>query len=73
MPRHIRSSHVHPCHCGTPPSGGHTAAIDATATRSPTVESAHEATQAQAPNPLLAINIGMGFFFSVAALVVVLS
>ncbi len=70
MFRDIRNSHVHPCHYGPPRSAGHSAAIDPTGTCSPAA--LNPKTQAQGPNPLWAINIGMGVFLAAAALVVVL-
>jgi hypothetical protein len=72
MPRDIRSSHVHPCQYGPPRSVGHRAAIVTTATCSPSPANTQTATPTQGPNPLWAINIGMGAFLAAAALVVVL-
>jgi hypothetical protein len=66
MPRYLRSSlsEITPPHYATASSARHTAAIAA--------PHAKAAIQAQAPNPLWAINIGMGVFFALAAVVVML-
>jgi len=72
MLRDIHSSHVHPGHYGPPPSDGHSAAIVPTATCSPAALNAQTATQAQGPNPLWAINIGMGVFLAATALIMIL-
>jgi hypothetical protein len=62
MPREIRSSHVHPGHYG-PPCSARPSAANVPTTRSPAAANALTAAQAQGPNPLWAINIGMGIFF----------
>lgn len=72
MPPDIRSSHVLPCHYGPTRLARHRAAIVTTAARISSAEDAQTATQTQGPNPLWAINIGMGVFLAATALVVVL-
>lgn len=72
MYRDIRSSPPHPCHYRPPRSAGHRAAIVPTATRSPPAATPQTATPAQDPNPLWAINIGMGVFLAATALIVIL-
>lgn len=71
MPPDLHSSHVHPSHYGPPPSAGHIAATVTTATRTPSAADTQTATRAKGPNPLWAINIGLGVFLVVAALVVI--
>ena len=60
---------VHLCHYGPPRSAGHRAAIVPTETCNPGAVNAQKATPAQGPNPLWAINIGMGVFLAAAVLV----
>jgi hypothetical protein len=66
MPRYLRSSlsEITPPHYATPLSARHTAAI--------APAHAKDAIQVRAPNPLWAINIGMGVFFALAAVVIML-
>ena len=72
MPPDIRRSHVLACHYGPTRLAGYRAAIDTPATPISSAANAQTATQAQGPNPLWAINIGMGVFLAATALVVVL-
>ena len=72
MPRDIRNAHPHPCHYGPPRSARHRAAIVPTATRNPSAAPTKAAMPAQGPNPLWAINIGLGVFLIATALIVIL-
>jgi len=72
MSRDIRSSYPHSCHYQPPRPAGHRAAIVPTAARSPSAATTQTATPAQGPNPLWAINIGMGVFLGATALIVIL-
>jgi hypothetical protein len=72
MSRDIRSSYPHSCHYQPPRPTGHRAAIVPTATRSPSAATTQTATPSQGPNPLWAINIGMGVFWAATALIVIL-
>jgi len=70
MPPDLHSSRIHSPHYGLPPPAGHVAAIVTTATHAPSAADTQMATRAKVPNPLWAINIGIGVFLVVAALVV---
>jgi hypothetical protein len=74
MPRYMRSSpsEVNPCHFGPSHSGRQATGMVAPSIRARTVANAQATAQVSSPNPLLAINIGMGVFFVAAAMVIVL-
>jgi hypothetical protein len=74
MPRYLRSSlsEITPPHYATPLLARHAAETAASTVRNRAAARAKAAIPARAPNPLWAINIGMGGFFALAAVVIML-
>jgi len=74
MPRYLRSSlsEITPPHYATPLPARRAAETATSTVRNRAAARATAALQARVPNPLWAINIGMGFFFALAAVVIML-
>jgi len=75
MPRYLRSSssEVHANPYGPPQSARRAATFATPTVRAPMASDAQAVTRAAGPNPLWAINVGMGLFFALAAAVIMLT
>jgi hypothetical protein len=74
MPRYLRSSlsEITPPHYATQLSTRHASVTAASTVPNRAAAQAEAAVQVRAPNPLWTINIGMGIFFALAAVVIML-